>query len=106
MGAGNPALYDRRPDGTVYKVSNGWKRTAYRNNGKFYLVTGNAWTRFWRHEITEAQYNKAIDLMASWTERDSNYQSIPKVWRDSMTKLQKAYFNTYVGNKILANIGN
>jgi hypothetical protein len=106
MGAGNPSLYDRRPDGTAYKVSKDWKRTVYRNNGKFYIVTGNAWTCFWRHRITEEQYNKAIDLMASWTENSSDYQSIPEFWRSRMTRLQKAYFNKYVGNNILERISN
>lgn len=93
MGAGSDRVYERMPDGTRRYIGRHPERAWYAHKGKHYLIGGNAWTGFYRHEISRDEYNYLVDVLSAQWDRAPGY----KPWWP-MTKLQKARANNWVGN--------
>jgi len=64
MGAGTSKLREAGTGRIIKWVGYGksvWRHNLYRHGGKCYKITGNAWTGWYRHNITRSEYERLAD---------------------------------------------
>lgn len=102
MGAGSDKVYERLADGTRRYIGRHPKRAMYVYRGKYYLVSGNCWTGFYRNQITKPEFDHVIKVLAERVRREnSEFRSLPEFWKSRMTERQIALYPNWAGNYLM-----
>lgn len=75
MGMGSSKVYDIDKQGNRYVVRQDWKYNLFKYGGKYYKITGNAWTGFYRNQIDEQEFTKLDKRMRKIWRRDWKNES-------------------------------